>query len=245
MRPVAVAPLDRLVGMNQVLPRQRTPSGRTTPSRDVRLVLIGDAERKTIERGRTLWREVKNELVAVVQETIAVDRLVVTDGQIAREPGGSTGRFPVDGDRLDPVNDVLQLEVRPDRLCDVERGPRVASAWRRRSGRANHSGARTRAAAATHELRPLQVVRPRQRVLVLAVVDAEVVWRRRDDDVHALRRLLTKYFEAVSEVEAARGARTTGNRRKGLEEDCHSARPCLFGWQGESISTTVKTGVFQ
>src|SRR4029453_13532417 len=84
--------------------------------------------------------------------------------------------------------------------------------------------------------RPLQVVRPRHRVVVLAVVDAEVVWRRRDDDVHALRRLLTKYFEAVSEVEAARGAGTTGNRRKGLEEDCHGARPSFRMAGGKALA---------
>src|SRR4029453_6212346 len=124
-RPVRVPPLDCPVRNEPGVPAAANAFRRPTPSCDVRLVLIGNAERKTIERGRTLWREMKNEFVAIVQETIAVDWLVVTDGQIFREPGGSTGRFPVDGDGFDPVNDVLQLEMLSDGLRDVERGPRV------------------------------------------------------------------------------------------------------------------------
>ena len=73
--------------MNQVLPRQRTPSAAAAPARDVRLILVGDAERQPIERRRAVRREVKDELVAVVQEAVAVDRLVVADRQVAGQPG--------------------------------------------------------------------------------------------------------------------------------------------------------------
>ena len=80
--------------MNQVLPRQRTPSAARSPAGDVRLVLIGHAEREPIEPGLAVRREVEHELVAVVQEPVAVDRLVVADGQVAREAGGGAGRSP-------------------------------------------------------------------------------------------------------------------------------------------------------
>ena len=71
--------------MNQVLPRQRTPSAAGAPAGDVRLILIGHAEREPIERGVADGREVKDELVAVVQVPVAVDRLVVADRQVARQ----------------------------------------------------------------------------------------------------------------------------------------------------------------
>ena len=50
---------------------------------------------------------------------------------------------------------------------------------------------------------PLQVVGRRQRVLVAVVVDAQVVGRRRHDDVHAVGRQLLEDLEAVGEVELA------------------------------------------
>ena len=77
--------------MNQVLPRQRTPSAAGPPPGDVRLVLVGHAEREPIE-ARAAWRrEVEHELVAVVEVAFAVDRLVVANGQVALEAGGRSG----------------------------------------------------------------------------------------------------------------------------------------------------------
>ena len=70
-------------------------------------------------------REMKDELVAIVDEPRAVDWLVVAHRQVAVQPGGRPCRITVDRDRLDPVQRVLQLQVRPDGLRDVERGPRV------------------------------------------------------------------------------------------------------------------------
>jgi len=69
--------------------------------------------------------EVEHELVAVVQEPIAVDRLVVSNGQVGLQASRRTRRSVVDGDGLDPVHDVLQPEVLPGGLRDVERGPRI------------------------------------------------------------------------------------------------------------------------
>src|SRR5205085_10028268 len=90
--------------------------GGGAPARDVRRILIGDAERESIELGRARWREVKHELVAVVEKPIAVDRLVVAHREIAIEAGVLAGQFALDRNRLDPVNDVLQFQVRPYRL---------------------------------------------------------------------------------------------------------------------------------
>src|SRR5579863_2243060 len=104
MRPVRVATLDRFV-RDEPRVAAAAYAGRTgPPASRVRLILIRHAERKPLERRRSLRREVKNELVAVVDEPIAVDRLVMPDCQIARQPGGGPGRVPIDRDRFDPVD---------------------------------------------------------------------------------------------------------------------------------------------
>jgi hypothetical protein len=70
-------------------------------------------------------REVEDELVAVVQKAIAVDRLVMADRKIAIQAGSCTRRVPIDRNRLNPMNDVLELEVRSYSLCYVQRRPGV------------------------------------------------------------------------------------------------------------------------
>ena len=95
------------------------------PSSDVRLVLVLHADREPVEPGDPTGREVEHELVAVVQEPVAVDGLVVPDRQIVGEAGPRASEVAIDRDRLDPVDDVLQLEVRAGRLRDVEGGPWV------------------------------------------------------------------------------------------------------------------------
>ena len=71
----------------------------------------------------------KDELVTIVDEPGAVDRLVVAHCQVAIQAGGCTRRVAVDCDRLDPVERVLQRQVRAGGLGDVEGGP-----WIRRFG---------------------------------------------------------------------------------------------------------------
>src|SRR6185503_18071939 len=93
------------------------------PSPDVRLILITHANRLSVDRCLARCREVEHELVAVVHEAPAVDRLVVTNGEVVIEIRARTGERLLDGDRLDPVNGVLQSQVRSDRLRDVDRGP--------------------------------------------------------------------------------------------------------------------------
>ena len=160
--------------MNQVLPRQRTPSAAARQRADVRLILVGDAERQPIERRVARRREMKDELVAVVQEAVAVDRLVVADGEVARQAGGGAGRLAVDRDRLDPVNDVLEPQVRSRGLRDVERCPRVgwpgADIQKQRAVRLEHPCGRGDPLAG-----PPQVVSLLERVLVCVVPDAQVV----------------------------------------------------------------------
>src|SRR6266436_1910694 len=104
---IAVASLDRLVGNEPGVAAAAHAPGRAAPASDVGLVLIRDAKGKTVERSRPLRREVKDEFVAVIQKPVAVDWLVVTDGEVAGQARGRARRRPVDRNRLDPVNDVL------------------------------------------------------------------------------------------------------------------------------------------
>src|SRR5262245_39161641 len=101
MRAIAVAPLDRLVRDEPRLAAAAKALRGAMPAADVRSSLIRHAERQAIERGRAARREMKDELVAVVQEAVAVDRLVVANREVAGESGCGAGRRLVDGDRLD------------------------------------------------------------------------------------------------------------------------------------------------
>src|SRR5262249_19368711 len=102
VRAIAIAALDRLVGDEPRIAAAADALRGPVPSPDVRLILIRHAEREAIERRRAFGREVEDELVAVVQEPIAVDRLVVPDGEVAREPRRRARGGAVDRDRLDP-----------------------------------------------------------------------------------------------------------------------------------------------
>ena len=111
-------------GMNHVFPRHRRSP--PLPPGDVRFILVGHAYRQPIQGRLPAWAEVKDELLAFVQEPRAVDRLVVADGKVAVQPGLASRVAPVDGDRLDPVNGVLQHEVRACGVRDIECGPGFA-----------------------------------------------------------------------------------------------------------------------
>jgi hypothetical protein len=67
----------------------------------------------------------KDELVAVVDEALAVDGFIVTDREVVFESGPRSGQGLFDRNRLDPVNDVLQFEVGPGGLGHIERGPGI------------------------------------------------------------------------------------------------------------------------
>jgi hypothetical protein len=169
------------------------------------LILIRHAERQPIQACGSPRCEVKNELVTVVDEPIAVDRLVVADREIPCKPGGRASRRLIDRNRLYPVNDVLHPQMRPDSLRDVERRPRIA----RLGPHVEEEGA-VRAEHTSRgghpSVRPLEILGRREGVLVPAVLNPEVVRRRGHDHVDALGWELPEYFEAVLQVETARRA---------------------------------------
>src|SRR5436190_17156272 len=100
MRTIPVAALNRLVRNEPRVAAAADAVGRRTPARDVRRILIGDPEREPIETGRAARREVEHELLAVVEEPLAVDRLVVADGEVALETGVLARELAFDRDRL-------------------------------------------------------------------------------------------------------------------------------------------------
>ena len=143
-------------------------------------------------------REMKNELVTVVDEPVAVDRLVVTDRQIH-----SAACLAVDRDRLHPVDGVLQFEVRPRRLRDVEGRPRI--------GGLGSDVQKERplfvegAARARHPLTsPLEISLARERVGIRPIADAQVVGGRSHDRRHGGRRQRPHHLDAVAEIEPER-----------------------------------------
>ncbi len=71
---------------------------RVRPASDVALVLIRDTEREPVDVDLPADGEMKNVFVAVVQESFRTNRFKVSEGPI------------VNGNRLDPMNGVLQNE---------------------------------------------------------------------------------------------------------------------------------------
>src|SRR5262245_14101390 len=125
MRPVAVAALDRVVRNEPGIAPASEPFAGPGPSLNVRDILVRNADSAPIKRRFAIGREVKDELVTVVDETIAVDGLVVAYRHVAIESGRPACRRSVDGNRLDPVDRVLELEIPPGHLRDLERNPGI------------------------------------------------------------------------------------------------------------------------
>src|SRR5687767_9430665 len=143
----------------------------------------------------------EDELVAVVQKPPAVDRFVVADGQVVGKSRARASERLLDRDRLDPVNRVLQLQMRARRLSHVKCRP-----WIRRLG----PDVQKQRPVRRQSLRrpadpfggPFQVAVVRERILVGPVPDAEVIWRRRDDCRYRAGRQPAEYVDAVAKVEA-------------------------------------------
>src|SRR5262249_27215816 len=102
MGPIAIAPLNRFVRDEPRVATAPNAVRRAVPARDVRRILVRDAKRQTIELRGAARREVEHELVAVVEEPIAVDWLVVADGEVAVEARVPPGELAFDRNRLDP-----------------------------------------------------------------------------------------------------------------------------------------------
>ena len=162
VRAVLVAVLDRFVGDEPGVAAAAAGVGAAGPARHVRRVLVLDADRAAVERRAPARREVEDELLAVVDEPLAVDRLVVADVQVAGQTGARAGRVLVDRDRLDPVDGVLELQVLARRLGHVQRRPGVgrlgADVQEERSGRVQRLRRRLDPGAG-----PVQIAVPGQR----------------------------------------------------------------------------------
>ncbi len=167
--------------------------------------------------------EVEHVFVAVVDEAGAVDGLVVADGQVAIQ-GGAAGGVAIDGDRLDPVDGVLESEDPARHPGHVEAGPGIgwlrADVKEERAVGREHAGDRRQPAS-----RPAQVGLPGQRVVVRPVADAEVVGRRGDDDVDRVRFEPRQEIEAIAVEEcASRGAAGDGAKGGGQRREAPHAR---------------------
>src|SRR5688572_3977979 len=125
VRPLFVAALDGVVGQEPGVAAASQPRAGPPPAGDVGLILVFHADGGPFERRGAPGAEVKYKLVAVVEEPAAVDWLVVTDGQVIVQSAARSRQRLFNRDRLDPVNDVLQLEVRPYGLGHIQRGPGI------------------------------------------------------------------------------------------------------------------------
>jgi hypothetical protein len=106
------------------------------------------------------------------------------------------------------MDDVLEPQPRPYGLRDVESRPRIArpgsDIQEQRPVRSEHPGR-----GGDPRVRPLQVLSGRQGVLIAVVADAEVIRRRRHDDVDALGWQLVENLDAIAQIEPA-GAASRG-----------------------------------
>ena len=117
------------------------------------------------------------------------------------------------------MNDVLELKVRPRRLSYVERGPWIGR-FRANVQEQRAVGPEDARRRRDPRARPLEVVRRRERVVVLVIADAEVVRRRRDDNIDAAGRLLAEDVEAVG-VKELRVDDARPNNVERLQQNCH------------------------
>src|SRR5262249_49606264 len=104
--------------------------------------------------------------------------------EIVAETCARAGQCLLDGDRLDPVNRVLKVQIRPCGLGHVDRGP-----WVRGLGSDVEEERAIGREGAGGTLEPLggpfEALLPRDCVVVRPVSDAEVVRWRRDDRIDA------------------------------------------------------------
>ncbi len=201
MRPVLVPALDGFVREKPDVASASLAAARAPPPLHIRLILVRNAERQPVQRHVPAGGEVKDELVAVVDEPRAIDGLVVAERQVPVDPRRAPHGVPVDRDGFHPVQRVLQLQVRPRRQRDVDGRPRVGRTCadvekERPVGREHPRGG-------LHPLAgPLQVPLAGQGVRVCAVANTQVVRRRRDDGTDRAGRERRQQRQAISVIEA-------------------------------------------
>jgi hypothetical protein len=100
----------------------------------------------------------------------------MSDGEWLRQPGSRADRVGVGGNRLDPVERVLEVEVRARRLRHVERRPGIgrlaADVQEQRTNRVEHV-----ARGLDPPSGPLEILAAGQSVVVRPVRDAQIVRR--------------------------------------------------------------------
>ena len=131
---------------------------------------------------------------------------------------------------------VLELQVPPRRLRDVEGGPGI--------GRLGSDVQKQRAVRCQRGRRPpnpftgpIEVLAARNRIVVAAVLDSEIVGGRRDNDVDGALREPGEHVKAVAEVEAECCASgldgCVGRREAGHRGDCTAwVQPLASGGLG-------------
>jgi hypothetical protein len=157
---------------------------RTAPAPNVGFVPVGHTDRQPVERDVAVPGEVEDVLLGAVDVPGRLDRLVVTEREVGGDPGRPARRGAVDGDRLHPVEHVLEDEPARDLPRDVPGEPRVGG----------------RAADVEEERAPLgedppdgvpeppdpeEVLLSRPVVAVEGVADPQVVRGTGDDDLRA------------------------------------------------------------
>jgi hypothetical protein len=116
---------------------------------------------------------------------------------------GSAGRVAIDRNRLDPVNGVLEAQVRARRLGDIHRRPRIGGFGTDVEEQRPLGG--KRAARGLDPVgRPCQVVFPRPRIVVAPVPHSEVVRRGGHDYGNGGVAERREHVEAVSEIKTER-----------------------------------------
>lgn len=105
-----LAVLDRFIRNEPGVPAAAFVSpARVRPPSNVALVLIGNTEREAIDIDLSIARKMENVFVAVIEESFRADWLEMAERPV------------FDGDRLDPVDRVLQNEEIPKLKNDFVR----------------------------------------------------------------------------------------------------------------------------
>ena len=95
------------------------------PAAHIALVLILHPDCQPVQGDIARFGQMEDVLVGVVDKAAAVDRFVVTHRDIAADAGVAAHVFLLNGDGLDPVNDILQGEVLAQFEEDFERSPGI------------------------------------------------------------------------------------------------------------------------
>src|SRR5687767_13534305 len=102
MRALILTTLDGLIGNKpRVTSTAFVPPPCMAPAPDVALIRIGNSDRESIYRGIPILGQVEDELVAIRNEPVGVDRFEVSTGDKFALPG-------LHGDGLNPADRILQ-----------------------------------------------------------------------------------------------------------------------------------------